>query len=124
MAPIGPIRLRGPIYDDPRFSAGACMKSHKVKGAIRYLPESLSVLIVFAVLTTAAYAQAATQPERLKHTLAGHSGPVRAVAFSPVSQTLVSVDWDCGTCAIPGRLVERIGKRGRACSLLLTPTRI
>jgi WD40 repeat protein len=70
------------------------MKSHKVKGSIRYLPASLSVLIVFAVLTTAAYAQTATQPERLKHTLAGHSGPVRAVAFSPDSKTLVSVDWD------------------------------
>src|SRR5215813_1023938 len=70
------------------------MKSHKARGSIRHLPESLSALIVFAVLTTAAYAQPATPPERLKHTLAGHSGPVRAVAFSPDSQTLVSVDWD------------------------------
>src|SRR5262245_42035915 len=107
MGPIGPIRFIGPIYDDPRFSAGARMKSHKVKGSIRYLPESLSVLIVFAILTTAAYAQTATQTERLKHTLAGHSGPVRAVAFSPDSQTLVSVDWD-GTLILWNALTGEI----------------
>jgi WD40 repeat protein len=83
------------------------MKSHKARGSIRHSPESLSALIVFAVLTTAAYAQTATQPERLKHTLAGHSGPVRAVEFSPDGQALVSVDRD-GTLILWNALTGEI----------------
>jgi WD40 repeat protein len=83
------------------------MKSHKARGSIRHLPESLSALIVFAVLTTAAYAQPATPPERLKHTLTGHSGPIRAVEFSPDGQTLVSVDWD-GTLILWNALTGEI----------------